>query len=299
MKGGRTLGQKIPLTDNLKPLTRTSKYLAFVATALFFCACSGVGYRLGDHQHFSPRYYQVKRGDTLAKVALDHNVSLESLLWLNGLKGDSLNTGDLLLISFDGHSPHSSGSSWGDQHHHDSEGIHHSHKRPKTGSIPSNNTGANNFASVSKFAGESLSWPIRTGKLVSGFGKRGRSFHDGIDIAAPTGTPIYAAHRGVVVYSASGLRGYGRLVIVRSPNGLLSVYAHNSRLLVRKGQRVSRGEKIALVGSTGRSSGPHLHFEVRAKDSVGRYMAVDPLPILKGSATRPNSRRNESLTPLL
>jgi murein DD-endopeptidase MepM/ murein hydrolase activator NlpD len=110
-----------------------------------------------------------------------------------------------------------------------------------------------------------------SGTINSGFGPRGASFHDGIDIAAPEGTPIRAVEHGEVVYSDQ-LRGYGNIVIIRHSGGLISVYAHNQVNLVIEGQQVARGEVIAKVGSTGRVSGPHLHFEIRRNNT-----AQDPL----------------------
>jgi len=113
-------------------------------------------------------------------------------------------------------------------------------------------------------------WPIR-GRLTSGFGPRGESFHDGIDISAPAGAPIRASQDGRVIFSDE-LRGYGNLIIVRHFDGFASVYAHNRRNLAREGQHVARGQVIAEVGSTGRVSGPHLHFEIRRNN-----VAADPL----------------------
>ena len=113
-------------------------------------------------------------------------------------------------------------------------------------------------------------WPIN-GTINSGFGPRGSGFHDGIDIAAPAGTPIRAIESGEVIYS-DRMRGYGNMVILRHADGFVSVYAHNERNLVREGQQVSRGENIARVGSTGRVTGPHLHFEIRRDNK-----AQDPL----------------------
>lgn len=120
---------------------------------------------------------------------------------------------------------------------------------------------------------EKFLWPV-SGTINSGFGARGSSFHDGIDIAASEGTPIRAIERGEVIYSDQ-LRGYGKMVIVRHSDGLVSVYAHNETNLVRQGQTVSRGEVIATVGSTGRVTGPHLHFEIRKNNA-----AQDPLGYL-------------------
>jgi len=101
-----------------------------------------------------------------------------------------------------------------------------------------------------------------------------RRMHAGIDIAAPTGTPIRAAQGGTVAFA--GVRGgYGNLVVIEHPDGTETRYAHASRLDVRAGERVERGAVVAAVGSTGQSTGPHLHFEVRRGGEP-----VDPAPLL-------------------
>ncbi len=107
-----------------------------------------------------------------------------------------------------------------------------------------------------------LRWPVK-GTLTSTFGKRRGRRHEGIDIGAPKGTPIVAAADGKVMFSDWGPTGYGLMVIIKHKNHLTTVYAHNSKNWVRKGMRVKKGQRIASVGSTGRSTGPHLHFEVR------------------------------------
>jgi len=117
---------------------------------------------------------------------------------------------------------------------------------------------------------DGLLWPVN-GTINSHFGPRGTSFHDGIDIAASEGTPIRAIDRGEVIYSDQ-LKGYGNIVIIRHAQGLVSVYAHNETNLVRQGQMVAKGETVAKVGSTGRVTGPHLHFEIRRNNT-----AQDPL----------------------
>ncbi|MDQ6987168.1 MAG: M23 family metallopeptidase [Mariprofundaceae bacterium] len=108
----------------------------------------------------------------------------------------------------------------------------------------------------------SLHWPLR-GRISSKFGRRHGRPHDGIDIAAKEGTAVRAAAAGEVVYADHRLTGYGNLIIVRHSHDMFTAYAHNQRNLVHKGQRVKRGDMIARVGHTGRSSGSHLHFEVR------------------------------------
>lgn len=117
-------------------------------------------------------------------------------------------------------------------------------------------------------------WPAR-GKLSSGFGMRKGKPHEGIDIAGPTGSTIRAAEAGKVITSGR-LGGYGKVVVLKHSGDYRSVYAHASKLLVTKGQFVEKGQKIAEVGSTGRSTGPHLHFEIRRDETPQNPMAYLP-----------------------
>jgi len=118
-------------------------------------------------------------------------------------------------------------------------------------------------------------WPAR-GVLTSGFGPRWGRMHRGIDIAAPVGTPIYAAAPGVVEFAGWNSGGYGYMVDIRHPDGSMTRYAHNSRLLVNRGQEVDQGDQISEMGSTGYSTGPHLHFEIH----VPSRGAVNPSTLL-------------------
>ncbi len=106
-----------------------------------------------------------------------------------------------------------------------------------------------------------LRWPLR-GKIGRSYGRRGKKHHDGIDILANSGEPVRAAGAGKVVF-ADEHGGYGKLVLLRHDSGLITVYAHQSELLVKKGERVRGGDVIAKVGATGSAESPHLHFEVR------------------------------------
>jgi len=119
-----------------------------------------------------------------------------------------------------------------------------------------------------------LLWPVR-GTVTSPFGRRGSRMHDGIDIGVARGTPVHAAAAGEVVYADHRLSGYGKLVIIRHSGNVFTAYAHNQRNLVRKGDKVKTGAVIARVGSSGRATGPHLHFEVRRGSTP-----VDPLAYL-------------------
>jgi murein DD-endopeptidase MepM/ murein hydrolase activator NlpD len=119
-------------------------------------------------------------------------------------------------------------------------------------------------------------WPTK-GWMSSRFGYRispftgKKEFHKGIDVAARMSAPIVAPADGMVSFTGRD-GGYGRVVTVRHGYGLMTKYAHLKKALVKKGQRVKRGETIALVGNSGRSTGPHLHYEVHLNN-----MAVDPL----------------------
>ncbi|MFZ0890549.1 MAG: M23 family metallopeptidase [Candidatus Binataceae bacterium] len=132
-------------------------------------------------------------------------------------------------------------------------------------------------------------WPIAGGgTLSSGFGMRNGAMHEGIDISAPSGTPVRAAGDGVVIF-AGRLRGYGNVVIIRHDDHYVTIYAHDRSNYVREGNRVRRGQMIASVGSTGRTTGANLHFEVR-RDNVARdpinYLVVAGAPPVGASFAR-------------
>jgi murein DD-endopeptidase MepM/ murein hydrolase activator NlpD len=109
-------------------------------------------------------------------------------------------------------------------------------------------------------------WPLAHVSVTSRYGRRKGRPHEGIDLAARRGTPILAAEAGKVIHSG-WLGDYGRVVIIKHAGYYRTVYAHASKLLVRRGQFVDRGQRIAEVGATGNASGPHLHFEIRKGES--------------------------------
>ncbi|MHB8534386.1 MAG: M23 family metallopeptidase [Sulfuricaulis sp.] len=129
-------------------------------------------------------------------------------------------------------------------------------------------------------------WPVQGGWISSGFGVRADPFnghqamHDGVDIASRMGSPVLAMGDGVISYSGER-SGYGLLVEITHESGLVTRYAHTSAILVRVGDRVKKGQEIALVGSTGRSTGPHLHFEV-----LRNGVAVDPMRYLQQASAK-------------
>ncbi len=126
---------------------------------------------------------------------------------------------------------------------------------------------------------EGFMWPLRVGEVSSYFGARPRDFHEGIDIRAKKRSSVYCARDGKVIYSGRGVKGYGNLILVQHVGDYVSVYAHNDKNLIKRGEIVRRGQLIALLGATGRATGPHLHFEVRMKQK-----AVDPLSVLPHDA---------------
>ena len=120
-------------------------------------------------------------------------------------------------------------------------------------------------------ANNTFIWPV-TGRIVSSFGERANGArNDGVNIAVPAGTPVKAADTGTVIYAGNELPGFGNLVLVKHSNGYVTAYAHNSKLLVRKGDKVSQGQAIAKAGRTGGVDVPQVHFEIRRGDKP-----VDP-----------------------
>ena len=106
-------------------------------------------------------------------------------------------------------------------------------------------------------------WPLTTIKISSGYGHRGGKFHQGVDLHASMNTPVFAASDGEVVYVGSKIRGFGRMVVMKHPGDLYSVYAHHSKNLVKVGDSIKRGQQIAFSGASGHAHGAHLHFEIR------------------------------------
>lgn len=133
-----------------------------------------------------------------------------------------------------------------------------------------------NYSAPAKPVPNSLfDWPVK-GAIISSFGltESGRR-NDGVNISAPVGTPVRAAADGDVVYRGSELQGYGNLLLIKHEDGFVTAYAHNDVMLVKKGERVRKGQVIAKVGQSGAASEPQLHFEVRQN-----LKAVDPVQLL-------------------
>ena len=218
-------------------------------------------------------FYSLKKGETIEAVAKRYGVSMSKLRQVN-INSDtaSLKTGDEIFLP--GAKPD------GLMEHKDSEvkvaEVKKSDKNSKTSAKNSKNEKSEKTAKLPK--GEvavrntgAFRWPIM-GRINSPFGWRyhpitkRRDFHTGIDIKANRNDPIKAAAPGRVVYSG-WMGGYGKVIVIEHHNGQSSLYAHCSSLLVGKGENVSSGKLIAKIGTTGRSTGPHLHFEIRNGNS--------------------------------
>jgi lipoprotein NlpD len=220
----------MPFHNNLK--------LLFVIIFLFLTACQGFQFDPWPDRQYGI-HHTVQKGQTFYRIARAYKIDLEVLRRANHIRDPSkIKEGMQLWIP---------GAS-------------------RVQTVPKDSS--HSFSAIKKKAPTVkprrgiLIWPTK-GTLTSSFGKRNGRKHEGIDIAAPKGTPIYSAADGEVVFSGWGPTGYGKMVIIKHLHHLTTVYAHNSKILVKKGVRVKQGQTISLMGSTGRSTGPHLHFEVR------------------------------------
>ena len=134
-------------------------------------------------------------------------------------------------------------------------------------------------------------WPVWEARMTRGFlphgTKRRKRPHKGIDLAAPRGTAVMSSHDGKVIYTGKGFKGYGKMIMIESPNGWATLYGHLDKIIVAEGMNLKQGEVIGALGNTGRSSGPHLHFEIRKLDGP-----VDPLPLLPAGEALTNEVDN-------
>jgi lipoprotein NlpD len=211
-----------------------------IVAAIFACAgCSSSAPSRAQYPPYGsngrPVEHVVRSGETAYHIAHIYGVSVQRLLEVNHLSDSrDLRVGQSLLIP---------GS-----YAYASLGVGESATGNSMWNVPR--------------ASRQFSWPLWSGTVTSGFGIRHGTMHDGVDIAAPLGTAVHAADSGAVVF-VGRLNGYGNTVIVRHSDNYVTIYGHNSRILVSEGSPVARGQNIAEVGTSGRTSGPNLHFEVR------------------------------------
>ena len=201
----------------------------------------------------SNKYYTVKRGDTLASIARKYGTSWQNLAQKNNIRSPyALNVGQKIAVT--GAAPKAQTTT--------SRQV--TNKAQTTNTVSKAKTTASSSAYVSTKRSAKFVWPV-SGRVISSFGAVGKGLkNDGINISAPLGTTVKAGDKGTVAYAGNGLKGFGNLILIKHPDGYITAYAHNDKILVKKGQNVVRGEKIATVGKTGGVSAPQLHFEVRA-----------------------------------
>ena len=222
-----------------------------------------------------PKRYVVSRGDTLSGIAVKTGASVKAIRRANSMTDDTVRLGQMLIIP----------------------GVTSRVDRTRTGSVASNSstktrvkpTQLASTESVGSVSPESkptqrpaaqgsisFRWPAH-GQVISRFGQRSDTgTNDGIDISMPVGTPVKASQSGTVIYAGSELEDFGNLILVSHSGGWVSAYAHSSANLVRRGDKVSRGQTIAKSGRSGNARVPKLHFELRKNSNP-----VDPLNHLK------------------
>lgn len=210
------------------------------------------------------KFHVVAKGDTLYNISKRYNVDMSSLSRVNNLDEPyALRIGQRLVLPgsvVDKSTTNSTASA-----------------TPVKTTAQSNNTswwGSSKKQTPAKAAyskptpvkkrSSKFAWPVK-GTIVSNYGNIGKGrTNDGINIKAPLGTTVKAADAGTVAYAGNELKGFGNLILVKHNDGWITAYAHNDKVLVKKGQKVRKGEKISTVGSTGGVNTPQLHFEIRA-----------------------------------
>ncbi len=251
---------------------------SFLLVVLLLCACVGGGnyapvVESQSGYRKSPPTFVVSRGETLYSIAFRYNLDFRGLAAANNMRYPyTIYPGQTLLLS-------------------DAARVTKSTAKPT--SKPAKSTVSKSAGSAAKVSKHTSSnsvsksqsidrsrypftwrWPLR-GKVIRAYSASGHQ-HKGIDIEGKLGEPVHAANSGEVVYAGSGLVGYGKLLIIKHNETYLSAYGHNSKLLVKEGQKVKVGQKIAEVGDTGTDK-PKLHFEIRRDGKP-----VNPTRVLPG-----------------
>lgn len=243
--------------------------------------------------------YTVKKGDTLYDIARKYDTTVQSIKESNNIRGEIIHPGDVLYLPNTGRGGGEENRIYANIIHEVQPGDALYNIARKYGVDLDTIKGANNLKTDKIVIGQNLVipfeqrinsgqfnlqkgafiWPI-TGRITSYFGwrndpiARSSDFHQGLDIAAPVGKEIQAASSGKVVKSG-WVTGFGKTLVIDHGDGVETLYAHNSSLLVRVGEQVYAGQIIARAGSTGKSTGSHLHFAVLVNDKP-----VDPMQYL-------------------
>jgi lipoprotein NlpD len=204
-------------------------------------------------------FHVVRQGQTLWRIARAYGIAVDELARANGITDPSrIEIGQAIFVP----------------------GATSALDVPPYPAPPPEAPGAVPAAPWIPVAPDGFAWPLTGGEILSPFGaRRSQRRHAGLDIRGARGEAVLASRAGRVIYSGSTMQGYGKMVILDHGDGLTSLYAHNSRLLVGLGEDVEQGQPIALVGRTGNATTDHLHFEIR-RDNV----PLDPLLYLQGIA---------------
>lgn len=211
------------------------------------------------------RFHVVQRGETVYSISRQYSVDMASLTSLNRIPAPyTIKVGEKLQVPSrtPARAPERTALSQAPS------GARLPLARPVAGAVAS--VPSTSSSTVTKdplpappAAAGAFQWPVQ-GKVLSSFGPKANGLHnDGVNIAADMGAPVRAAQNGVVAYSGNELKGYGNLLLVRHDNGWMTAYAHNSKLLVSRGDTVVRGQTISLAGNSGSVVTPQVHFEIR------------------------------------
>ncbi len=215
--------------------------------------------------------YTVESGDTLNKVAQRNGVSAADLKAANNLGDKPIRVGQVLVLPKAGKTAAGVSTPPAPAAKQTAEAPKAvaaekpqvaSYTPPQKPTASVQDVDKDDAAAPSGSGIGKMRWPVR-GRVVQNYGSSGGKASDGIDIAVPEGTPVKAAENGVVIYAGDGLKEFGNTVLVRHENGLVTVYGHASALKVARGQKVTRGQEIAVSGMSGTTDSPKLHFEVR------------------------------------
>lgn len=220
-------------------------------------------------------YYVVKKGENLTVVAEKYNVKVKEIMKINELKNKKVKAGTKLLIE----NPDINFAKKTEIKKIEKETLKLAKKssRFKNAAKLAKAEREEIKDEISESSGGSFKWPCAWKGVSSPYGSRLHPvlrryiFHEGVDLKGKTGDPVYAAKSGVVTYSG-WMSGYGKLIIIDHGDGYSTRYAHLSSISASKGENVEKGNYIGAVGSTGRSTGPHLHFEIRKNGKT-----VDPM----------------------
>jgi len=212
----------------MKKILLHTVFYALLITVLSGCASSNYVYRIPSQQTMPGIYHRVEKGQTLWRIAKAYDTDLTSLVKINKIPNPSkIKVGQLIFI-------------------------------PKVTQTKKVNTSLPSLSGKKGFI-----WPV-TGEIISVYGtKKGDLVNKGIDIKTKEGTTVVATKAGRVSFSDNKVRGFGKTIIIDHKDGYSTVYAHNSKNLVKAGSEVKQNQPIAKAGSTGRTSVCCLHFEIR------------------------------------